>query len=133
MKQQVCDATKVRMADGHEEPSCSSKVREAPVCAPRGVGDSLLCQEACRRNHRQAAVLQLLRLHRNQLVWIRRLEAQGVEAEVTRHVVGAKLLEDVVRIYKASEAYVRKIGSSCRAAKRIILASGGQQLCSRSQ
>tara|TARA_B100000459_G_scaffold66963_1_gene36936 strand:+ start:223 stop:543 length:321 start_codon:yes stop_codon:yes gene_type:complete len=53
----------------------------------RLVVDELLGEEARGREHGQAAVLELLRLHLGELGRVRGLEAERVEADVARVVV----------------------------------------------
>ena len=55
------------------------------------VVDELLREEAGGREHGEAAVLELLRLHLGELGRVRGLEAEGVEADVAGVVV---LVED---------------------------------------
>merc|ERR1719201_600523 len=83
-----------------------SELRHAPVRAPRVAGGELLRHEARRGEHREAAVLELLRLHLAELGRVLGLETQRVETQVARHVVSAELLEDVVRLVRARPADV---------------------------
>eukprot|EP00964_Phaeocystis_antarctica_P129070 scaffold92917_cov78-Phaeocystis_antarctica.AAC.2 len=53
----------------------------APVRAPRLPTDSLLRQEAGGRDHRKAAVRELLLLHQTELVRVLRLEVERVEGQ----------------------------------------------------
>mmetsp|Transcript_7566 Transcript_7566/g.25880 ORF Transcript_7566/g.25880 Transcript_7566/m.25880 type:complete len:288 (-) Transcript_7566:35-898(-) len=57
------------------------------------VVDELLRDEAGRREHREAAVLELLRRHLVELGGVRGLEAQGVEADVAGVVVLVELAD----------------------------------------
>merc|ERR1719163_1648686 len=50
-------------------------------------GDALLHDHAGDGDHGEPAVVELLILHREQLGGVRRLEAEGVKAEVPRHEV----------------------------------------------
>ena len=49
--------------------------------------NKLLCHEACGGDHSEAAVIELLGLHLEELLLSGRLEAEGVEVEVTGSVV----------------------------------------------
>merc|ERR1712159_220967 len=51
------------------------EVRDTPVRAPRLTCDGLLREEACRGDHGEAAVLQLLGLHLLELCRVGRLQA----------------------------------------------------------
>eukprot|EP00965_Chrysotila_dentata_P239946 6203394-Pleurochrysis_carterae.AAC.1 len=64
----------------------SLQVGEAPVGAPGVARHSLLREEASGGEHSQAAVLELLGLHGNELLLGVRLEAERVEAEVAGRV-----------------------------------------------
>merc|ERR1711918_260918 len=67
-----------------------SQVGTAPVRAPCLVRDGLLREEAQARDHREAAVRELLLLHQTELGGVLRLEAQRVKAQVARVIACAR-------------------------------------------
>ena len=72
---------------GGGEEDCRSSVRRLEEGL---VGDELLGDDAGAGEHGEAAVVELLRLHRHQARLVLGLEAERVEAEVARQVVGAE-------------------------------------------
>merc|ERR1719331_2456661 len=74
------------------------EVGEAPVGAPRLVGDGLLREEARGGDHGEAAVRELLLLHQPELRRVGRLEVERVEVEVARVVAVAERLLGRLRV-----------------------------------
>merc|ERR1719316_689301 len=66
------------------------EVGEAQHGAPRLLGDGLLREEACRGDHSQARVRQLLLLHLAELGWVLWSKAERIEADLAWYVARAQ-------------------------------------------
>merc|ERR1719465_139652 len=83
---------RARLERGVDEAAVELRV-EAPPRAPRVARNGLLREEARGGDHAEAAVRELPLLHEAELGRVGRGEAERVESQVTRVVVGLQALE----------------------------------------